>query len=155
MLRRFSSVRDPVYRHRLLQVLADAGLVSLAYFLAFLLRFDRGIPPRYTDLLGAPIVYVVIGKVAIFAAFGLYQKWWRYVGLRDFETILKAVVAASLILVGALFIWSPTNNDLPRSVAAMDLLLTAALIGGVRVAVRSVMERPPRGAMLPKGQEVL
>ena len=97
----------------------------------------------------------MVGKVAIFAAFGLYQKWWRYVGLRDLETILKAVVVASLVLVGALFIWSPTENDLPRSVAAMDLLLTAALIGGVRLAVRSVIERPPRGAVLPKGQEVL
>jgi FlaA1/EpsC-like NDP-sugar epimerase len=155
MLARLPSPIDPVYRHRLLQLLVDAGLVALAYFLAFLLRFDQGIPPRYTELLEATIVYVVIGKVAIFAAFGLYQKWWRYVGLRDLETILKAVATASLVLVVALFIWSPTDNDLPRSVAAMDLLLTAVLIGGVRLAVRSVIERPPRGAVLPKGEEVL
>jgi FlaA1/EpsC-like NDP-sugar epimerase len=152
---RLPSPRDPVYRHRLLQIAVDAGLVALAYFLAFVLRFDQGIPARYKELLEATIVYVVIGKVTIFAAFGLYQKWWRYVGLRDLESILKAVVTASLVLVGALFIWSPTENDLPRSVAAMDLLLTAALIGGVRLAVRSVIERPPRGAVLPKGQEVL
>jgi FlaA1/EpsC-like NDP-sugar epimerase len=155
MLARLPSPIDPVYRHRLLQVLVDAGLVALAYFLAFLLRFDQGIPPRYTELLEATIVVVVVGKVAIFAAFGLYQKWWRYVGLRDLESILKAVATASLVLVVALFIWSPTENDLPRSVAAMDLLLTAVLIGGVRLAVRSVIERPPRGAVLPKGQEVL
>jgi FlaA1/EpsC-like NDP-sugar epimerase len=155
MLARIPSPTDPVYRHRLLQLLVDAGLVALAYFLAFLLRFDQGIPERYKDLLEATIIYVVIGKVAIFAAFGLYQKWWRYVGLRDLETILKAVATASLVLVGALFIWSPTDNDLPRSVAAMDLLLTAVLIGGVRLAVRSVIERPPRGAVLPKGREVL
>jgi FlaA1/EpsC-like NDP-sugar epimerase len=155
MLARLPSPIDPVYRHRLLQVMVDAALVALAYFLAFLLRFDQGIPPRYTELLEATIVYVVIGKVAIFAAFGLYQKWWRYVGLRDLETILKAVAVASLVLVVALFIWSPTDNDLPRSVAVMDLLLTAVLIGGVRLAVRSVIERPPRGAVLPKGEEVL
>jgi FlaA1/EpsC-like NDP-sugar epimerase len=155
MLARLPSPIDPVYRHRLLQVLVDAGLVALAYFLAFLLRFDQGIPPRYTELLEATIVFVVVGKVAIFVAFGLYQKWWRYVGLRDLESILKAVATASLVLVVALFIWSPTENDLPRSVAAMDLLLTAVLIGGVRLAVRSVIERPPRGAVLPKGQEVL
>jgi FlaA1/EpsC-like NDP-sugar epimerase len=131
------------------------ALVALAYFLAFLLRFDQGIPSRYQDLLQQTIVFVAIGKVAIFALFGLYQKWWRYVGLRDLESIFKAVVAASLVLVGALFIWSPTDNDLPRSVAVMDLLLTAALIGGVRLVVRSAIERPPRGAVLPKGREVL
>ena len=148
-------LNDPVYRHRMLQLLVDAGLVGLAYSLAFLLRFDQGIPPRYRELLGDTIAFVIVGKVAIFAAFGLYQKWWRYVGLRDLETILKAVVAASLVLVGALFVWSPTDNDLPRSIAVMDLLLTIALVGGIRLAVRSVLERPPRGAVLPKGREVL
>jgi FlaA1/EpsC-like NDP-sugar epimerase len=148
-------LNDPVYRHRMLQLLVDAGLVGLAYSLAFLLRFDQGIPPRYSELLGDTIAFVIVGKVAIFAAFGLYQKWWRYVGLRDLETILKAVVAASLVLVGALFVWSPTDNDLPRSIAVMDLLLTIALVGGIRLAVRSVLERPPRGAVLPKGREVL
>src|SRR5919108_740226 len=148
-------LNDPVYRHRTVQILVDAALVGLAYFLAYLLRFDQGIPDRYNDLLVATIGFVVVGKVAIFAAFGLYQKWWRYVGLRDFETILKAVVVASLVLVGVLFVWSPTDHDLPRSIAVMDLLLTAALIGGARLAVRSVVERPPRGSVLAKGREVL
>jgi len=148
-------LNDPVYRHRLLQLLVDAGLVGLAYSLAFFLRFDQGIPDRYRELLGDTIAFVIVGKVAIFAAFGLYQKWWRYVGLRDLETIVKAVVTASLVLVGVLFVWSPTNNDLPRSIAVMDLLLTIALVGGMRLAVRSVLERPPRGAVLPRGREVL
>jgi FlaA1/EpsC-like NDP-sugar epimerase len=149
------AVSDPVYRHRLLQLTADAALVAIAYWLAFALRFDQGIPERYSDLLWQTIAFVTVGKVAIFAAFGLYQKWWRYVGLRDFESILKAVVTASLVIIGVLFVWSPTDSDLPRSIAVMDLLLTIALIGGSRVAVRSVLERPPRGAVLPKGQEVL
>jgi len=149
------AVTDPVYRHRLLQLTADAGLVAAAYWLAFALRFDQGIPDRYSDLLWQTIAFVTVGKVAIFAAFGLYQKWWRYVGLRDFESILKAVVTASLVMVGVLYVWSPTDSDLPRSIAVMDLLLTIALIGGSRLAVRSVLERPPRGSVLPKGQEVL
>ena len=149
------AVTDPVYRHRLLQLIADAVLVAAAYWLAFALRFDQGIPDRYSDLLWQTIAFVTVGKVAIFAAFGLYQKWWRYVGLRDFESILKAVVTASLVMVGVLYVWSPTDSDLPRSIAVMDLLLTIALIGGSRLAVRSVLERPPRGAVLPKGQEVL
>ena len=149
------AVNDPVYRHRLVQLLVDAGLVGLAYWLAFALRFDQGIPERYSDLLWTTIAFVVVGKVLIFAAFGMYEKWWRYVGLRDFESILKAVVVASLVMVGVLYVWSPTDSDLPRSIAVMDGLMTLALIGGVRLAIRSFVERPPRGAVLPKGQEVL
>ena len=148
-------LNDPVYRHRTVQVLVDAALVGLAYFLAYLLRFDQGIPERYRELLGDTIAFVIVGKVAIFAAFGLYNKWWRYVGLRDLESIFKAVVTASLVLVGLLFVWSPTDNDLPRSIAVMDLLLTAALVGGARLVVRSVLERPPRGSVLTKGREIL
>jgi len=146
---------DPVYRHRMLQLAVDALLVAAAYFLAYLLRFDNGIPQRYQDLLRDTILFVVVGKVAIFAAFGLYNKWWRYVGLRDLESILRAVVVASLALVGVLYVWSPTDHDLPRSIAVMDLLLTAALVGGARLVVRSALERPSRGAVLPKGQEIL
>jgi len=154
---RFSlpSPRDPVWRHRLFQMFVDAGLVALAYFLAYLLRFDDGIPNRYGDLFVSTVAFVVIGKLAIFYVFGLYEKWWRYVGLRDFESIVKACVAASLVLVGVMFVWSPTTTDLPRSVAVMDLLLTVALVSGARFVVRWVIERPPRGAVFAKGQEVL
>ena len=135
--------------------LVDAGLVAL----------PTGSPSRCASTRASRIATAICcgrrsrswssARWSIFAAFGLYEKWWRYVGLRDFESILKAVVVASLVMVGVLFVWSPTDNDLPRSIAVMDLLLTLALIGGVRLAIRSVLERPPRGAMLPKGQEVL
>ena len=53
------AVTDPVYRHRLLQLLADAVLVALAYWLAFALRFDQGIPDRYSDLLWQTIAFVI------------------------------------------------------------------------------------------------
>ena len=43
----------PVHRHSLPQIAVDAGLVALAYFLAFRLRFDRGVPTRYEDLFAA------------------------------------------------------------------------------------------------------
>ena len=154
---RFRRPKDPVYRHRLLQIARRRGpgrarLSRCAYPAPLRQRASR----RATRTCSATRSSSSwSGKVAIFAAFGMYQKWWRYVGLRDLETILKAAVVASLVMVGALFIWSPTDNDLPRSVAVMDLLLTVALIGGVRLAVRSVIERPPRGAVLPKGEEVL
>ena len=58
--------------------IAFAGLAALAYFLAYRLRFDEGVPTDYQQLFENTIWFVVIGNVAIFAGFGLYRHWMRY-----------------------------------------------------------------------------
>jgi FlaA1/EpsC-like NDP-sugar epimerase len=141
---------------RSVQVTIDACLVALAYYLAFALRFDSGIPDRYADLLRDTIAFVVLGKLILFALFGLYHKLWRFVDQRDFEAIVRAVIAASLVLVGTLFLLSPGNTDPPRGVIALDFLLTLALVAGTRFLVRALMERPSRGFLARRGaREVL
>ena len=97
-----SRLNHPVYRNRVLQIAADAVLVALAFFLAFQLRFlddPHGWPHRYEVLFAQSVGFVVVGKLVVFAAFGLYQKWWRYVSGRDFLLIFRAVAVASAILV--------------------------------------------------------
>jgi FlaA1/EpsC-like NDP-sugar epimerase len=151
-------LNHPVYRNRTLQVAADALLVALAFFLAFRLRFldDGGdIPDRYQTLLWSSIGFVALGKIVVFAAFGLYQKWWRYVAGRDFLSILRAVAVSSAILVVVFTVVKPFDDNLPRSVAVMDFLLTLILLTGARLTVRLIVERPSRGARIPKGSEVL
>ena len=150
-------LNHPVYRNRILQVAADALLVALAFYLAFRLRFldePNGMPPRYDDFFLQAVGFVALGKVAIFAAFGLYQKWWRYVSGHDFFTIVRAVAAASAVLVVFFTVAQPFGPDLPRSVAVMDFVLTLMLVTGARLAVRLIVERPSRGHRLPK-HEVL
>jgi FlaA1/EpsC-like NDP-sugar epimerase len=137
-------------------VAADACLIALAYYLAYLLRFDAGAPPRYEALLGDTIAFVVAMKLAIFAGFGLYSKLWRFVDQTDFESIVKAVVVSSFVLIGALFLLSIGNADPPRGVIALDFLLTLALIAGARFVVRAVIERPRGGTLLARAdREVL
>jgi FlaA1/EpsC-like NDP-sugar epimerase len=152
-----SRLNHPVYRNRVLQVAADAALVALAYFLAFQLRFlddPRGLPHRYEVLFAQSVGFVVVGKLIVFAGFGLYQKWWRYVSGRDFLLIFRAVAAASAILVIVFAVAKPFAHTLPRSVEVTDFVLTMMLVAGARLAVRLIVERPSRGARLPK-HEVL
>ncbi|CAN5558678.1 nucleoside-diphosphate sugar epimerase/dehydratase [soil metagenome] len=141
---------------RLGQVAADSCLVALAFYLAFVLRFDSGPPERYAELLTETIVFVVLTKVALFAAFGLYSKLWRFVDQADFESILKAVVVSSSVLIVGLFLLSPGQTDPPRGVIALDFLLTLALVGGARFLMRAVVERPLRGPLVQRADtEVL
>ncbi|MDQ3936428.1 MAG: polysaccharide biosynthesis protein [Actinomycetota bacterium] len=150
-------ILDSVALRRTAQVAIDACLVALAYSMAYVLRFDPGIPGRYEDLLLESAVFVVFGKLLVFALFGLYHKLWRFVDQRDFETILKAVVVSTMVLVGAFFlIPSSVATDPPRGVIALDFLLTLGLVGGVRFVVRAIIERPYRGAVARRGaREVL
>jgi FlaA1/EpsC-like NDP-sugar epimerase len=141
----------------MLQMGADALLIALAYFLAFQLRFldePQGLPPRYETLFAQSVGFVVVGKLAVFYAFGLYQKWWRYVSGRDFLLIVRAVAVASALLVIVFAVAKPFGPALPRSVEVTDFILTLLLITGARLAVRLVVERPSRGSRLPK-HEVL
>ncbi|HUB99386.1 MAG TPA: nucleoside-diphosphate sugar epimerase/dehydratase [Solirubrobacterales bacterium] len=150
-------MNHPVYRNRVLQVLADAALLALAYFLAFQLRFlddPHGWPHRYEVLFAQSVGFVVVGKLIVFAAFGLYQKWWRYVSGRDFMLIFRAVVVSSAILVVFFAVAKPFAHTLPRSVEVTDFVLTLILIAGARLAVRLIVERPSRDARMPK-HEVL
>ena len=145
-------------RYQLWQMAGDGLLVAVAYFLAFQLRFlDEGwvIPERFLDLFLASVGFVVVGKILIFRAFGLYQKWWRFVGGRDYLRVAQAVVFASLVLVVAFAVLKPFAAPLPRTVGVFDFLLTLMLIAGVRLSTRLIKERPERGSRIPRGREML
>src|SRR2546430_10263492 len=128
MRRRFASATNPVHRHSLVQLLVDGALVALAYYLAFRLRFDGGVPNRYEQLLETTIVPVVIGTVIIFALSGMYQRWWRFLGQRDYERLLRGVVIATLALVGLVALIHPVRIHVHKVSSAASLLLAVAVL---------------------------
>ena len=145
-------------RYQLMQMAGDGLLVALSYFLAFQLRFldDPGtIPERYVDLFLQSVGFVIAGKLIVFYLFGLYQKWWRFVGGRDIARIVQAVSVSSLLLVVLFTVIQPFKHDLPRSVAVTDFLLTLFLIAGARLGTRLFKERPNKGNRIARGREVL
>ncbi len=145
----------PINRHRIWQLVADGGLVALAWYLAFELRFDSG-PPVFYETLFRRTILVVIGiKLAVFIVAGFYDRWWRYVSTRDMWRIAYGVALASVLADVAVYLISPVPSvKLPRGIAALDVLLTLALIAGSRLLARTLMERPTKG-IIARGKEVL
>src|SRR3954452_9771492 len=142
--------------HRLLQLVIDAGVVAVAWFLAFRLRFDQAMPPYYDTLLRKTILIVVAIKIVIFLFFGFHPRWWRYVSVHDMWSAARGVVVASLVAYLTVYLLAPVHNvRLPRSIAVMDLLLTLALIPGARLLARTVIERPRSGDLVARGREVI
>jgi FlaA1/EpsC-like NDP-sugar epimerase len=145
-----------VNRHRIWQLVADAGLIALAWYLAFTLRFDQGVPRYYDTLFRQTILIVVAIKLVVFVLFRFYDRWWRYVSIRDMWSAVRGVTAASLVASLTVYFFSPVAQvRLPRSVAVMDWLLLLGLIAGTRLFARSVIERPGTGRLVARGKEVL
>ncbi len=162
MRRRLRSAALPLHRHSLPQLAVDGALVALAYYLAFQLRFDGGLPLRYAHLYGRTWPWVVAGTVAVLALSRVYQRRWRYASQRDYQSLVRAIVVATIILIGAVTIVRPVQNPrgatvgLPNGVTVVYLLLALAFLGGARLLARSVHDRPIRGFRARKGaREVL
>ncbi|MGH2841175.1 MAG: polysaccharide biosynthesis protein, partial [Solirubrobacteraceae bacterium] len=151
MRRRIRPAAFSLHRHLLPQLVVDGALVALAYWLAYRLRFDGPleVPARYQQLFDETIVAAVVISLLVFAALGLYQKWWRYVTQRDYTAIVQAVVIATLLLLGYIALVKPvtqpsaagdTTVTAPAGVLALYLLLMLAFVGGTRFVARSVYE---------------
>jgi len=149
-------VTFPINRHRLWQLAADGALVAAAWWLAFQLRFDDGLPPYYDVLLERTILLVVGIKLGVFIVLGFYNRWWRYVSTRDMWRVVLGAALASVIAGLTLYFASPVQGiRLPRSVFVLDFLLTLALVGGARLAARTIFERPSVGGLMARGKEVV
>ena len=145
----------PVNRHRIWQLVADAGLIALAWWLSFELRFDQGVPVYYDKLFQRTLLIVVAIQLVVFVLFRFYDRWWRYVSVRDMWSALRGVTAAVVASSLTVYFFSPVAQvRLPRSVAIMDWLLLLAFVAGSRLLARSVIERPGTG-LIARGKEVL
>jgi FlaA1/EpsC-like NDP-sugar epimerase len=155
MRRRIRSAAFPVHRHSLPQLLVDGFLVALAYFLAYRLRFEFHVTGRYEELFELTIPWVVPVALVVFATFGLYQRLWTFVGQRDYEAVLKGVIVAMLVIVGAITLLHPVTTPqystqkfsyvstavtMPASVIGYFFLLMLALLIGARFLVHLVVE---------------
>ena len=114
---------------------ADALLVGLSFYFAYLLRFDGGIPSSYLDGFFMTILWVVPVKLASLVFFGSYKGMWRYTGIYDLENLIKACVFSSAIIVSVLVV-KVRFEGFPRSVFAIDLVLTFLFLSGIRVGIR-------------------
>ena len=144
-------------RHRIWQIGADAALLAFAWYLAFQVRFDQGVPDRYDEFIAPSVFVVVVGvQLGVFVLFGLYQHWWRYVSIRDMWRAILAVTVGALGALVVLYLWRPVSGlSVPRGVVAIDWLFSLAFITGARLLARTLIERPGRGRFVARGKEAL
>ncbi len=156
MRRRFSAAALPVHRHSLPQIALDAGLVALAYYLAYRLRFDGSseLPGQYSELFTRTILPAIVITLAALAVSGVYRRWMRYSSQREYARIAQGIALGVLGLVAFIVIFQPvlrgaeppySTLNAPVGVLALYGLLMLLFLVGVRFAVHAYYERPLHG----------
>lgn len=137
----------------ILQVLFDILIIFSSFIIAFYLRGqiqligNEDLFLQYGNFIAWYALLVVISKIFMLWAFGLYRRVWKYASLKDMTAIFGALFTASAVLVGMFYLLSYpviivglnigfAFPYFPRSVFFIDFLIALILITASRFSVR-------------------
>jgi FlaA1/EpsC-like NDP-sugar epimerase len=128
--------------NRAAQSLLDSVAAGLSLFIAFQLRFDGAVPPRYRPLLFTWLLaMLVLRPLSIWLA-GAYSIIWRYFNLRDLFQLSLSAALPSIILFSARIALGRIVPlaAIPISIVLIDFGLFVLLAGGLRAVRRAGFE---------------
>lgn len=132
----------------------DTVATVIAWYFAYLLRFNFEIPADFFLGMIATLAWVVPLQAFVFWRFGLYRGIWRYASLPDLQRILVAVGVASLS-TPLIILMLRMPVVVPRSVLVLDPILLILLMGGSRLLYRAWKEHRIYGLLNRQGDPVL
>lgn len=124
---------------RLILIILDIVLFSLAFYSAFWLRFSADDSNSDIWKYSWQFFLLILIKLLIFNFKGIYRPVLRYTGLEFLATATQAVFYSSGILVILAYLqgfW-----PLPRSILMVDALLTLMLVIGIRLLIRYLVHQ--------------
>jgi len=149
-LKQIFAQTDSLYLRGRHFLLIDVVLIALSYFFSYVFRFDLGKYQIYYEQFSLFTLILIMIRLPVFYYFGLYRRLWRYASVKELVEIVFAVsvgsgLALALFIISNSFNWYPPYANFPRSIFALEWLLTLLLIGGSRFAIRITSEgwQPP------------
>ncbi|MCF8145065.1 MAG: glycosyl transferase [Deltaproteobacteria bacterium] len=87
---------DMTFRRRIFEVLLDLVLITVAYYTAYLLRFEGTIGPNFDFFLHS-LPIVIACQILFFYVFGIYRGVWENTSVRDLISYGKAITAGTVL----------------------------------------------------------
>jgi lipopolysaccharide/colanic/teichoic acid biosynthesis glycosyltransferase len=141
---RYFGFEFPSY-NRGAQMLLEAGVYAGAVWLAYWLRYDRGLPPFYHSQRILFVFLLPILRLSANQLFSVYRMIWRYFNLVDAARLAVSITVVSIVLL-ALRLFLPGQSDLantfqlPITVIAMEYLLSMGGCMGLRATRRMLYQ---------------
>ncbi len=112
----------------------DALLVALAYYGAYVIRWEAGELGAELPYFRHSVAVVVAAKLVAFAASGVYGSRWQQFSLDDGIRVIRASFMGTLIAAVTLLLVD--RIGLSRGVMAVDFLTCTILVMGARLSFR-------------------
>jgi len=123
------------HRRRIFEILLDFCLIILAYYSAYLLRFESGLPPEQVQIFIRTLPLVIAIQILTFLAGGVYRGIWRYAGVDDLVVIAKSVFFGTLASATTVMLLYDFFGP-SRAVFILDLLLLLFFVSVSRLSFR-------------------
>ncbi|MGH7318065.1 MAG: hypothetical protein ACRELA_00325, partial [Candidatus Rokuibacteriota bacterium] len=140
-------VADFPFKRHVATLGIDLVLIVVAYYTAYLLRFEGAFEEHRLTFLRT-IAPVIVLQVSSLALVGAYRGLWRYTSVPDLLRLLRGTTigAGATVLY---FVFVTRFADLSRAVFVLDWLLLIVLLSGSRVSFRLLGEllRPSHGGL--------
>jgi FlaA1/EpsC-like NDP-sugar epimerase len=124
----------------LIAVTHDFVAVAVAWWLAYLFRFNFEIPSASLAIAQEILPWIVFVQAGIFLWMGLYRGLWRYASLPDLKRIFVAVLLGTSAVLQLLWFMDRLAN-IPGAVILLAPLLLLLIMGGSRLIYRAWKER--------------
>jgi UDP-GlcNAc:undecaprenyl-phosphate GlcNAc-1-phosphate transferase len=131
----FNAIADFAHKRRIFEAMLDVVLVTLAYYCAYLLRWDGRLPDQQLAIFVRTLPVIIIVDMCSLLIGGVYRGLWRYIGIDDLFTILRSVLPASVVSMVSVFLMYRSNGP-SRAVFLLDSLLLLTFIAGSRLSFR-------------------
>ncbi len=135
---------------RQIQFLLDIVILSVAFFLAYLIRFDFTFKELWFFPALTQFPYVVLIQFSALIFTGIYAFVWKYVGLSEVTAFIRAAVLSAIPILFLRFALSDKfiTWKVPVGVILINTLIAFGGVLGVRVFRRLMYERYEKKAKL-------
>lgn len=121
-------------------LLCDTLIFTLSIYFAFLLRFSGDIPEIFIPGMIYSGAILIVIKIAMLWAFQIYRVPWRFFGLNESRKITLACLLCAGIFFGIFLSYEEIFAPFPRSVIIIDALISAIMVGSLRISKRALID---------------
>ncbi len=131
----------PTLYKRGILIVADSLMLIFALWLSFSLRLESWYWPvgGENNAIALLMLFAPVLAVPVFIQFGLYRVIIRYLGVKAFLSVFKAVIIYSA--AWGLLVFISGVQGVPRSVVPINAMVALFTIGGLRVLARWLLRK--------------